>query len=199
LIDPLARRIGAVNTVWRKAGKWRGTNTDVDGVLVPLQRHLRLGKSSVLVVGNGGAARGAAYALAEAGAKLAITGRNLDRVRALAKACDAEPLSREQSEGRMFDVVIHSTPLGMFPRVDQCFFQDRIPGKLVFDMVYNPVDTLLARRAKAQGATVIPGLEMFLNQAARQFEIWTGENAPRAVMEKAALEALSGEHAAAGA
>jgi 3-dehydroquinate dehydratase/shikimate dehydrogenase len=199
LIDPLARRIGAVNTVWRKAGKWRGTNTDVDGVTVPLQRHVRLGKSSVLVVGNGGAARGAAYALAESGAKLAITGRNLDRVRALAKACDAEPLSREHAEARMFDVLIHATPLGMFPRIEQCFFPDRIPAKLVFDMVYNPVDTLLARRARAQGATVIPGLEMFLNQAARQFEIWTGENAPRAVMEKAALEALSAEHAAAGA
>ncbi|HLX44931.1 MAG TPA: shikimate dehydrogenase [Bryobacteraceae bacterium] len=199
LIDPLARRIGAVNTVWRKAGKWRGTNTDVDGVTVPLQRHVRLGKSSVLVVGNGGAARGAAYALAESGAKLAITGRNMDRVRALAKACDAEPLSREQSEARMFDVVIHATPLGMFPRVDQCFFPDRIPGKLVFDMVYNPIDTLLARKARAQGATVIPGLEMFLDQATRQFEIWTGENAPRAVMEKAALEALTAGHTAAGA
>src|SRR5579862_5955956 len=199
LIDPLARRIGAVNTVWRKAGKWRGANTDVDGVTVPLQRHVRLGKSSVLVVGNGGAARGAAYALAESGAKLAITGRNMDRVRALAKACDAEPLSREQSEARMFDVVIHATPLGMFPRVDQCFFPDRIPGKLVFDMVYNPIDTLLARKARAQGATVIPGLEMFLDQATRQFEIWTGENAPRAVMEKAALEALTAGHTAAGA
>jgi 3-dehydroquinate dehydratase / shikimate dehydrogenase len=199
LIDPLARRIGAVNTVWRKAGKWRGTNTDVDGVTGPLKRHVRLGKSSVLVVGNGGAARGAAYALAESGAKLAITGRNLDRVRALAKACDAEPLSREQAEARMFDVLIHATPLGMFPRVDQCFFPDRIPGKLVFDMVYNPLDTLLARKARAQGATVIPGLEMFLDQATRQFEIWTGENAPRAVMEKAALEALTAGHAAAGA
>jgi 3-dehydroquinate dehydratase/shikimate dehydrogenase len=199
LIDPLARRIGAVNTVWRKAGKWRGTNTDVDGIIQPLKRRVRLGKASVLVVGNGGAARGAAYALAESGAKLAITGRNLDRVRALAKACDAEPLSREHAQARMFDVLIHATPLGMFPRVDQCFFPDRIPAKLVFDMVYNPLDTLLAKKARAQGATVIPGLEMFLDQATRQFEIWTGENAPRAVMEKAALEALSAGHAAAGA
>jgi 3-dehydroquinate dehydratase/shikimate dehydrogenase len=196
LIDPLARRIGAVNTVWRKAGKWRGANTDVDGILQPLKRHVRLGKSSVLVVGNGGAARGAAYALAESGAKLAITGRNLDRVRALAKACDAEPLSREHAQARMFDVLIHATPLGMFPRVDQCFFPDRIPAKIVFDMVYNPLETLLAKKARAQGATVIPGLEMFLDQATRQFEIWTGENAPRAVMEKAALEALSAAHAA---
>ena len=196
LIDPLARRIGAVNTVWRKAGKWRGTNTDAEGVTVPLQRHVRLGKSSVLVVGNGGAARGAAFAVAALGGKLAVTGRNLDRVRALAKACDAEPLSREQSEARTFDVLIHATPLGMFPKVDQCFFTDRIPGKLVFDMVYNPLETLLARKAKSQGATVIPGLEMFLEQAAKQFEIWTGDSAPRAVMEKAALEALAPSHAA---
>jgi 3-dehydroquinate dehydratase/shikimate dehydrogenase len=191
LVDPLARRIGAVNTVWRKAGKWRGANTDAEGVTVPLQRHVRLGKASVLVAGNGGAARGAAFAVAASGARLAITGRNLDRVRALAKACDAEPVSREQAETRMFDVLIHATPVGMYPRVDQCFFDKRVPAKLVFDMVYNPLETVLAKRAKAQGAVVIPGLEMFLEQAARQFEIWTGENAPRAVMEKAALEALA--------
>jgi len=191
VIDPAARRIGAVNTVWRKAGKWRGTNTDAEGVTAPLNRRVRVAKSSVLVVGNGGAARGAAFALAAAGAKLAITGRNPDRVRALAKACDAEPLSREQTESRMFDVLIHSTPLGMSPRADQCFFDGRLPAKLVFDMVYNPLDTVLIRRAKSQGAEVICGLEMFLEQAARQFEIWTGENAPRSVMEKAAMEALA--------
>src|SRR5579863_7653398 len=159
LVDPQARRIGAVNTVWRKAGKWRGANTDVQGVTVPLTRHVRLGKSSVLLVGNGGAARGAAYAMAESGAKLAITGRNPDRVRALAKACDAEALSREQTESRMFDVLIHATPLGMSPRSDQCFFDGRLPAKLVFDMVYNPMDTVLIHRARSQGAEVICGLE----------------------------------------
>ena len=158
-VDPLARRIGAVNTVWRKAGKWRGANTDADGVTAPLERHVRIGKSSVLVVGNGGAARGAAFALAAAGAKLAITGRNLDRVRALAKACGAEPLSREQAEARMFDVLIHATPLGMTPRVEQCFFQGRIPGKLVFDMVYNPIETALLtpRQRAGRGRDSGPG------------------------------------------
>jgi 3-dehydroquinate dehydratase / shikimate dehydrogenase len=197
IIEPMARRIGAVNTVWRKAGKWRGANTDVEGITVPLSRRVRLGKSSVLVVGNGGAARAAAYAISESGAKLAITGRNLDRVRALAKACDAEPLSREQAESRSFDVLIHATPLGMAPRVDQCFFADRVPAELVFDLVYNPSETLLLRKAKDQGAEVIPGIEMFLEQAARQFEIWMGESAPRSVMEKAAMEALvSGQNAA---
>jgi 3-dehydroquinate dehydratase/shikimate dehydrogenase len=197
LVDPLARRIGAVNTVWRKAGKWRGTNTDADGVIRPLERHVRLNKSSVLLVGNGGAGRGAAFALKAAGAKLAITGRNIDRVRALAKACDAEPLTRDQSSARMFDVLVHSTPLGMYPKVEQSFFDAKIPAKLVFDMVYNPLDTLLVRMAADQGATPIRGLEMFLEQASRQFEIWTGETAPRAVMEKAALEALE-THLAAG-
>jgi len=151
VIDPAARRIGAVNTVWRKAGKWRGTNTDADGVTAPLGRHVRIGKSSVLVVGNGGAARGAAFALAAAGAKLAITGRNLDRVRALAKACDAEPLSREQTESRMFDVLIHATPLGMAGRAEQCFFDDHIPAKLVFDMVYNPLETALILESEGPG------------------------------------------------
>ena len=197
LIDPLARRIGAVNTVWRKAGKWRGTNTDADGVIRPLERHVRLSKMTVLLAGNGGAGRGAAYALRAAGVKLAITGRNIDRVRALAKACDAEPLTRDQACARMFDVLVHSTPLGMFPKVEQSFFDAKIPAKLVFDMVYNPLDTLLVRMARDQGATVIRGLEMFLEQASRQFEIWTSENAPRAVMEKAATEALEA-HCAAG-
>jgi len=197
LVDPLARRIGAVNTVWRKAGKWRGANSDADGVIRPLERHVRLNKSSVLLVGNGGAGRGAAFALKAAGAKLAITGRNIDRVRALANACDAEPLTRDQSIARMFDVLVHSTPLGMYPKVEYCFFDAKIPAKLVFDMVYNPLDTLLVRMAADQGATPIRGLEMFLEQASRQFEIWTGETAPRAVMEKAALEALEA-HCGAG-
>jgi shikimate 5-dehydrogenase len=120
----------------------------------------------------------------------------LDRVRALAKASDAEPLSREQAEGRMFDVLIHATPLGMTPKLDQCFFDGRIPSNLVFEMVYNPAETLLARKAKDQGAEVIPGLEMFIEQAVRQFEVWTGETAPRSVMDKAALEALAPAHAA---
>jgi 3-dehydroquinate dehydratase/shikimate dehydrogenase len=189
-VDPLARRIGAVNTVWRKAGKWRGANTDAEAVLVPLSRHVRPSKASVLIVGNGGAARGAACALIGAGAKVAITGRNPDRVRALARLCGAEPLLREQAEGRQFDALVHATPLGMYPHPNECFFNGKIPAGIVFDMVYNPLETCLIRRAREQNKAVVPGIEMFVEQAVRQFEIWTGETAPRAVMEKAALEAL---------
>jgi 3-dehydroquinate dehydratase/shikimate dehydrogenase len=191
VIEPLARRIGAVNTVWKKAGRWRGANTDADGVRLPLERHLRLSKSSVLIVGNGGAARSAAYALSDAGARVSVVGRNPDRVRALAKACGAEPLSREQAEAASFDGLVHATPLGMSPNVDECFFRGRIPADVVFDMVYNPAETLLLRRAREQGKTLVSGAEMFLEQAARQFELWTGEAAPRNVMAKAAAEALS--------
>ena len=191
IVDPLARRIGAVNTVWKKAGKWRGSNTDAEAVTIPLSRRLRLSKSSILLAGNGGAARSAAYALVDSGAKVSIVGRNPDRVRSLAKACGAEPLLREQAESRKFDALIHATPLGMFPHNHECFFQNTIPAEVVFDMVYNPLETELARRAADQGRTVIPGIQMFLEQAAHQFEIWTGESAPRAVIEKAAIEALS--------
>ena len=189
-VDPLARRIGAVNTVWRKAGKWRGANTDAAGVTVPLSRHMRPGKSSVLIVGNGGAARGAACALLDAGAKVTLTGRNPDRVRALAKACGAEPLVREQLTKHHFDAVVHATPLGLFPHSEGCFFDGAIPADVVFDLVYNPLETTLIKRAKEQKKVVIPGVEMFIEQAVRQFEIWTGESAPRSAMEKAAFEAL---------
>jgi 3-dehydroquinate dehydratase / shikimate dehydrogenase len=102
----------------------------------------------------------------------------------------AEPLMRDQMAGRKFDALVHATPLGMFPHANECFFEGEVPAEVVLDMVYNPMETLLLKRAKEQGRTVIPGLEMFIEQAMRQFEIWTGETAPRAIMQKAAVEAL---------
>jgi 3-dehydroquinate dehydratase/shikimate dehydrogenase len=193
-VDPIARRIGAVNTVVRRAGKWRGSNTDAEAVSGPLSKLISLPKASVLIVGNGGAARGAACALADAGSKVSLTGRNADRVRALARLVGGEPLSHEQALLRGFDVVINATPVGMWPHGDECPFVDKIPGEIVFDMVYNPLETVLIKRAKEQGKKVIPGLRMFIEQAVKQFEIWTGESAPRAAMETAALDALESRY-----
>ena len=190
-VDPLARRIGAVNTVWRKAGKWRGTNTDAPAVTGPLEKRLRLAGASVLIAGSGGAARAAAFAVADRGAKVSITGRSMDKVRKLANLCRATPLSREEAAEGNFDALVHATPLGMYPETEGCFFDGRIPASVVFDMVYNPGETLLLKRARDQGKTVISGLEMFVEQAARQFEIWTGCEAPAGVMERAAREALN--------
>jgi 3-dehydroquinate dehydratase/shikimate dehydrogenase len=184
-VDPLARRIGAVNTVWRKAGKWRGTNTDVDGVLKPLCRHLRLANASVLIAGYGGAARAAAVALHDARASVSITGRNAASVQALARVIKGEALTLKQAQARKFDVLIHATPVGMLPNVNQSLFEHEVPAHIVLDMVYNPHETLLLKCAKEQGCTIIPGAEMLLEQAISQFEIWTGETAPRNVMRSA--------------
>src|ERR1019366_10111433 len=113
-----------------------------------------------------------------AGAKVALTGRNADRVRALARLVGGEPMSHEQLLTRHFDVVINATPLGMWPNVNECYFDGKIPGEIVFDLVYNPLETALIRRAREEGKQVIPGLKMFIEQAVRQFEIWTGEPGP---------------------
>ncbi|MBC8166216.1 MAG: shikimate dehydrogenase [Bryobacteraceae bacterium] len=190
-VDPLARRIGAVNTVWRKAGRWRGINTDVPGVIGPLTRRLKLSKSTILIAGTGGAARSAAFALCDAGAQVSIVGRTPEKVRSLAKATGAHALTPESLAGQHFDALVHATPVGMFPLVDECFFDGKIPASLVFDMVYNPLETTLLRRAREQAIEVIPGTEMFIEQAAHQFELWSGETAPRALMEKTVMDALA--------
>jgi 3-dehydroquinate dehydratase/shikimate dehydrogenase len=184
-IDPLAKRIGAVNTVWKRAGRWRGANTDVAGVVKPLSEHMRLGHVPVLLAGYGGAARAAAIALREAGADVTITGRDPRRAALLAKTIAGKSISLAAATKAHFAVLVHATPVGMYPDCGGCLFPDVVPADLVFDMVYNPRETELIKRASAQGRQVIQGSEMFLEQAAAQFEIWTGETAPRAVMRQA--------------
>jgi 3-dehydroquinate dehydratase / shikimate dehydrogenase len=184
-VQPLARRIGAVNTVWRKGGKWRGTNTDVNGIIKPLEQRLRLSRANVLLAGYGGAARAAAVALHDAGAKLTVTGRDLVRAEALAKTVGAATVSLRDAETQSYDVLLNATSVGMHPNVERSLFGSKIPGELVFDMVYNPHETQLLKQAREQGCKVIHGVEMFLEQAAEQFEIWTGETAPRPVMKQA--------------
>ncbi len=185
VVEPLAKRIGAVNTVWRKAGKWRGTNTDTEGAKKPLSRHLRLAHASVLIAGYGGAARAAGVALADLGAKITITGRNMKRAQALAQLVKAETVTLDQAQKQHYDALLNATPVGMSPKTEECLFKGRIPAGIVFDMVYEPHQTLLLKRAQEQGCAVIYGAEMLLEQAACQFEIWTGESAPRSVMQSA--------------
>lgn len=184
-VEPTAKRIGAVNTVWRKAGRWRGTNTDTEGVIKPLARRLRLPHASILLAGYGGAARAAAIALTDAGADVSITGRNMKNAHALAQVVRAETVTLKEAQTRHYDALLHATPVGMSPDTNASLFNDVIPADTVFDMVYNPHETLLLKRAKQQGCSIIHGSEMLLEQAASQFEIWTGESAPRAAMQAA--------------
>ena len=185
VVEPLAKRIGAVNTVWRKGGKWRGTNTDVDGVLKPLGQQGRVSRFSVLIAGYGGAARAAAIALADAGARVTITGRDLKQAATLARIVRAETMPLKNTADQHFDVLINATPVGMLPHSNESLFQGKIPADIVLDMVYNPHETELLKRAKAQGCKIIYGSEMLLEQAGRQFEIWTGETAPLSTMRTA--------------
>jgi len=192
LIDPLAKRIGAVNTVYRKQGKLRGTNTDAVGVVRPLEKKVRLNHSQALVVGAGGAARAAIFSLNDRGAEVFVSGRNPQRVARLARACGATPVLWRDLEDQYYDVLVQTTPVGMSPNVAGDLFPGRIPADIVFDMVYNPLETALLAHAREDGKETISGLEMFIEQAAAQFEIWTGDSAPRVAMRNAVLEVLEG-------
>ena len=187
-VDPVATGIGAVNTVYWKNGKLVGTNTDAVGVTTPLARRIPLKGAQALVVGNGGAAKAAVVSLRQAGCRVGVTGRNPERVRSIAQLHDAEPVAFEELDERYFDVLVQSTPVGMYPEVQDSLFPGRIPADIVFDLVYNPLETALLKHARDESKDVICGIEMFIEQAAAQFEIWTGLEAPREVMERAVLE-----------
>ena len=97
---------------------------------------------------------------------------------------------REQLKGRKFDAIVHATPLGMFPHVNECFFDGNIPGDVVFDMVYNPENTLLIKDARAAGCVVVTGVEMFVRQASLQFKLFTGKDAPWELMRDTLKRAI---------
>jgi len=183
-MDPLTSRIGACNTLRTGAdGKLYGFNTDVAGVVRPLEKRLRLKGARIAVLGAGGAARAAVFGLVEQGAEVFIVNRTHETAVALAKAAKAKPLKHEQFAKNRFDVLINTTPCGMAGNKQLLpIDESELNAGLVFDMVYNPLETPFLKLAKARGIPVISGLEMFVQQGARQFEIWTGKPAPEADM-----------------
>lgn len=191
-IDPLGEAIGAINTVVRSQGKFYGYNTDVAGVVEPLAQALPLRGAKILVLGAGGAARAAVFGLRSRGAHVYIHNRTRSRAQALATAARAKVVSRADLKKLDFQAVVHATPVGQFPKVKESpLAADEIHAPVVFDLVYNPLETALARLAHAAGARVIPGIEMFVHQGVRQFELWTGKPAPAEEMRRAVLAALA--------
>lgn len=191
-MDPLTAKIGACNTVRTGAdGKLYGFNTDVAGVVRPLEKRLRLKGARVAVLGAGGAARAAVFGLVEQGAEVFIVNRTHEHAVALARAAKARSLKHELLAKNRFDALINSTPCGMAGTKQALpIREDELNAGLVFDMVYNPLETPLLKLAHARGIPVIGGLEMFVQQGARQFEIWTGKPAPEAEMMRAVELAL---------
>ena len=191
-MDELSTRIGACNTIVRGPdGRLFGFNTDVSAVIGPLERRLSLKGARVLVLGAGGAARAAVFGLKEKGAEVHILNRSLESAKELATQAKAKVFKREQLTKTDFDIVLNATPAGMHgSKVATLLEPDELRARLVFDMVYNPVETPLLRLAHEKGIAVIPGLEMFVHQGARQFEIWTGKPAPEADMRRVVIHAL---------
>ena len=184
--DAHTAKIGACNTVVRgQDGKLYGFNTDVAGVVRPLEQRLSIENAKVLVLGAGGAARAAVFGLKERGAEVWILNRTSAKAQKLARQAKSRTIKRADLRKIAFDVIINATPVGMGNTRDCPLKDDEIQANVVFDMVYDPVETHFLQVARAKGIAVIPGVEMFVQQAARQFEIWTGKPAPAGDMLRA--------------
>jgi 3-dehydroquinate dehydratase/shikimate dehydrogenase len=189
--DPLAEHIGAVNTVVvRGGGRLYGYNTDYVGVLRSLERRMRLAGSRVLLFGAGGAARAAAFALAQAGSIVCLCARRPERARALARAVGGQVVERVGLRHEFFDAIVNCTPIGMHPRGGSPLTAAELNCRIVMDMVYRPRETELLRLARRKGIAIISGVEMFLAQGFAQYEIWTGQRAPEGTMRGAVVSAL---------
>jgi len=195
-MDPLSKKIGACNTLLRaQDGKLYGFNTDVAGIVAPLEKRLPLHGAKVLVLGAGGSGRAAVFGLRDKGADVFILNRTPETAAKLARQAGARVFKREafnhKTNPASFDVIVNSTPVGMAgQKVAQILAPEELRAKFVFDLVYNPADTPLIRMARQQGLSVITGVEMFIQQGARQFEIWTGKPAPEEEMLRVVVHAL---------
>ena len=196
-VETTARHIGSVNTIVVENGRLLGYNTDASGALRALtDAGVTLNGQRVLIAGSGGAARAIAFALASRTGieRLTILGiedaerRHLvDDLRAkTAVIVEDGPLNEATLEEAIkgSHVLVHCTPIGMSPNIDRtCIPAGVLRSTLtVMDIVYNPLETRLLREARAAGCRTIRGLEMFLNQAVAQFELWTQQSAPADVM-----------------
>lgn len=177
--DAHTTKVGACNTVVRaQDGKLYGFNTDTTGVVRPLEQRIALAEARILVLGAGGAARAAVFGLKERGAEVYVLNRSVAAGQKLARQARARTAKRQDLKKLSFDVIINATPVGMGNTRESPLNENEINAKYIFDMVYDPAETRLIQMAQARGAEVVPGIEMFVHQAARQFEIWTGKPAP---------------------
>ena len=190
--DAHTTKIGACNTVVRaQDGKLYGFNTDAAGIVRPLERRLNtLEGARILVIGAGGAARAAVFGLKERGSEVYILNRSAAPAKKLAHQARARIVKRPDLKKLAFDVIINATPVGMGNLRESPLQEQEINARYVFDMIYDPPETRFLKLAKERGAQAIPGIEMFVHQAARQFEIWTGKPAPWDEMLRVVLLAL---------
>ena len=195
-VDETARKIGAVNTVVRDGEGWKGYNTDCTGAVKALEEHIDLSGKKVLIIGAGGTAKAIGHGVREKGAKITVTyNKNKERGTQLAKELGAEVVNVQDAGEEEVDVLINCSPVGMNPDVEATPISSRHlrKGMIVFDSVYNPPETRLIRDAKAAGCIAISGIELFINQAVGQFELWTGQKAPANPMRDVVVKTIEGQ------
>ena len=198
-LDPLAARIGAVNTVVNDDGRLCGHNTDWIGAARALGDAIELRDRRVLLLGAGGAARAVAHGLHEAGARLTLSNRGADNGRALCAELGIDFVPWPERTTRGQDAVVNATSVGMVgtegaePAASPLPEHELRPELTVMDLVYKPIDTPLLRAARRRGAQTVHGGRMLLFQAARQFELYTAREAPLAAMERALEQAMAAQ------
>ena len=195
-LDETARQIGAVNTVRIEIdGTLSGFNTDAEGFITPLKNAVTdLSEKRVAVIGAGGAARACVYALLRENAKVTVFARDEQKAAALASefGIDGRVLNADATFGS-FDILVNATPLGTKGEMEDLspVSKKSLSGVgIVYDLTYNPKQTLLMKYAEESGANTIGGLEMLVAQAAAQYKIWTSRTAPVDVMKAAAVRHL---------
>jgi shikimate dehydrogenase len=202
-MDPTAKFLCAVNTILNDNGRLRGFNTDGVGALNALQEDgIALSGKKVLLLGAGGAAKAIAFQLAKEVDELVLLNRTPEKATELAESLN-QALGKEvmgaklspktlQNNLQNSDILVNATSVGMHPNASQSPVSAEWlkPDLTVMDIVYNPVETKLAKDAKAAGARVVSGVEMLVHQGAASFEIWTGRPAPVPVMRNAVLQQL---------
>ncbi len=198
-VDGAVKGIGAANTlIWKKDGLY-GFNTDYKAAMVCLDERLDtatrkrpLAGHTALILGAGGAARAIAFGLVRRGADVAIASRTQSRAESIARLMGCRSVPWENRFKTKADVIVNATPIGMHPNVNETPFdmhQFR-PNAIVFDSVYNPEHTLFLKEAAARKCRVISGVEMFIGQAALQFELFTGTEAPIDSLEQTFRRAI---------
>ena len=201
-VDSVTGDSGAANTLVKEDIAWHATNTDLDAAMDSLQILLDSGtggtleSKQVLILGAGGVARAIGLGVIRAGGIVTIANRNHERAVKLADELGCQQATWENRGSVFAEIVINCTPVGMYPNMDETPFQVTWlrDNAMVFDTIYNPENTLLIKQARDRGCATISGLEMFVRQAARQFELFTGRDAPIDVMRDAARFGISGRN-----
>jgi 3-dehydroquinate dehydratase/shikimate dehydrogenase len=192
-LDAAATQAGAVNTVVLDDGRLIGYNTDVQGAMEPIERVFKLEGESCAVIGAGGAAVAVVYGLIKRGARVSVFVRDPAKATALAERFDIEVLPLETFSASDATVVINATPVGMHGHLEGSspVPRESLRGRrIVYDLVYNPLDTQFLIDGRSEGCRTISGLEMLIAQAALQFELWTGLRPPIHVMQQATIDLL---------